>query len=235
MEYARYLAIRERLILLFTIITKRTYPVWVYPAHLMTTDQIRDRYEYTSEDTIPDRNVMGNPVCRNLTIQKIIDLLPNVTPDQPLSFKDSHKNVVQIYENIQEYNALWYEIYVRGANYGSISVNEIQYLERLSFYLYEEYAKIRLYLDNKAARSTYQAIEQVDDGSLLGMAGLFAINGKQQHRGLREFISYYDLLTTKVLPNFGNQMPEEVYNQASRSSDTLLRRQEAQSEFGMWG
>lgn len=231
MNHERYDVIRKRLCILFAIITKRTFPVWVYPAHLMTTDEIRERGEYNSFDTIPDSDIMSNPVCRKLTIPAIIELLPNVTPDQPLSVQDAHKNLIQIYESVQEYNALWYELYLTGSNFGSINPREIEYLERISYYFYNEYARIRLYLDNSERRKKVKGVTQ--GSGLAGMLGMLTVDSKLGKGEKIEFISYYDLLTTKVLPNFNQSMPSDAY--VPMASDTLMRRKEVQEQFGIWG
>lgn len=236
-DVERYHTIRSRLIKLHAIITKRLYPVWVYPSHLMTTDQIRNREYSMNMNTIPDTEVYSRAVERQLKIPAIIELLQNVTEEQPLSINRPHKNVIQIYEVIQEHNALWYELYVTNSNYGSINPLEIQYLEKLSFYLYEEYAKIRHFLDARESRKQSKiAVDDNHDTGLAGMLGLLALDGNGNKVRKTEFISYYDLLTTKVLPNFGNIMPNDAYVQPQRNmQDTLLRQEQAQQKYGIWG
>lgn len=233
-EVERYHAIRKRAITLHAIITKRTYPFWVFPSHTMTTEQIRDRSEYRSDNTISDPGAFSNPVRRALTMEKAIVLLENVTDDQPLRVDMPNKNVVEIVETIQEYNSLWYELYATNSNYGSINPEEIRYLERLSYYFFDDYARIRLYLNQRAHREDSRQRPGEDNG-LLGLLGLFQLNHKTGREQRPEFISYYDLLTTRVLPNIG-QVHQDVYNIPARTHvDSLLRQEEARKEFGIWG
>lgn len=229
----RYHSIRSRLITLHAIITKRTYPVWVFPSHTMTTDQIRNRDSYSSENTIADSDFYNRPVSRKLKIVDIIKLLDNVTPEQPLKINEPNKYVIQIYEVIQEYNALWYELYLTNSNYGSINPAEIQYLERLSFYLFDDYRQIRAYLDNKELRKNGN--KETEEG-LIGLLGLLSIDGRGKKKQMAEFVSYYDLLTTRVMPYIGSTMPTDAYvSPSTLSQDSLLRQEAAKQQYGIWG
>lgn len=233
-EIERYHAIRSRAITLHAIITKRTFPFWVFPSHTMTTDQIRDRVSYMSSDTVPDSDAYARPVKRGLTIEKAIKLLENVTDDQPLKVDQPNKNVIQIVDTIQEYNSLWYELYLTNSNYGSINPEEIRYLEQLAFYMFDDYARIKLYLDQRAHREDERQSGKAGNG-LLGLVGLFQLDHKTGRHQRPEFISYYDLLTTRVLPNIGH-IPQDAYNVPARNNvDSLLRQEEARKEFGIWG
>jgi len=233
-EVERYRAIRNRAITLHAVITKRQYPFWVFPSHTMTTDQIRDRVAYQSQDTIADSDAYARPVKRGVTIEKAIKLLENVTDDQPLKVDQPNKNVIEIVETIQEYNALWYELYLTNSNYGSINPEEIRYLEQLAYYMFDDYAKIKLYLDQRKHRDDYRQRPTQDNG-LLGLVGLFQLDHATGRHQRPEFISYYDMLTSKVLPNIGH-IPNDAYNIPARSNvDSLLRQEEARKEFGVWG
>lgn len=231
----RYHSIRERLITLHSIITKRTYPVWVFPSHQMTLDQIRNRETYQSDNTIADSDYYNRPVSRQLKIPAIIELLKNVTDEQPLKLNQPNKNVIQVFEVIQEYNSLWYELYLTNSNYGSINPAEIEYLERLSFYLYEDYRKIRMYLDNQKHRDA-AATNPTAASDLSGLMGLLSIDGRGNKKQAPAFISYYDLLTTRVIPHIGSTMPNDAYVEMVRpSTDSLLRQEEARTQYGIWG
>lgn len=231
----RYHKIRERLIKLHSIITKRTYPVWVFPSHQMTTDQIRNRETYQSSGTIMDSDYYNRPVSRQLKIPNIIELLKNVTDDQPLKINQPNTYVIQIYEVIQEYNSLWYELYLTNSNYGSINPQEIKYLESLSLYLFDDYKKIRVYLDNRKHRDAAHSNPATAE-DLSGLLGLLSISGKGNKSAHVEFVSYYDLLTTRVIPHFGGPMPTDAYVPAARpSDDSLLRQEAARTQYGFWG
>lgn len=229
----RYNAIRSQLIVLYQVLTKRTYPVWVYPTQMMTTEQIRNRDVYRSDDTIPDHGYYDTPQQRMLKITDMIKLLENVTDEQPLKINNPKINVIQIYETIQEYGSLWYELYLTNSNFGNINPEEIRYIETLALYLYEDYRQIKSYQINAGYRKQHKTQHE----GMSGLMGLLQISSRGNSAAVVEHISYYDLMTTRVIPNMsqGPSVDDSLYaKRFNGGSDTLLRQQEAKDLYGTW-
>lgn len=231
-NHLRYKAIRERLIILHRILTKRAYPVHVYPSHLMTTEQLRDRESYQLEDTIPDRDFYERPTPRSMKVVDIVEILQNVNAELPLAFSNPHKNIIEIYENIQEYGSLWVELKNQVSGYCVIDPEEIRKLEGLSFYLYDQYRQIKTYLMNRELRTTYGRYKD-DPKTLLDYVGILGLpsasHGKKSI--VPDHVSYYDLLVAHYQPNV-YQSPEIYYQP---SEDSLFKREQAQEKYGIWG
>lgn len=238
MTRERHVAVRSRLTILHTVLSKRLYPVMVMPTHNMTTDEIRNRTLHVSRDTIPDHDYYERPIERSMTVASMIDLMDKITDQTPISINRPQKNIVEIYENIQEYNALWYELMITNSGFCNVPLNEIKGLESVSAYFYETYRKLKLYLINSEMRKAKTVDDGLDSG-LLGLMGLMTLpgvrNGKESP--VPDFTSFYDLLSNRHLPTFADPTPPPNYVDipAYKPQDSILALEKAQEQYGVWG
>lgn len=237
----RLQAVKNRLIELHTVLTQRGYPFNIFPSHLMTTEQIRDRATFTKEGHVNDTEFYERTQTRSMTIVVAVDCLDNVTKDQPLTVDNPHTNVIAIYETIQEYNSLWYELYHTKSGYFSINPLEMKSLERMSFYLYPTYKEIKAYLRYSKEYAQGRSDEALLGTGLAGLGEILSMPGYSQKEkgGGKGFISYYDLCMSDI-SNYNQHDPisavmpyTDIYAEAEKM-DSIRRREKAEQTYGSW-
>lgn len=236
----RHKSIRKRLSVLWVILTKRLYPVWVLPTHTMSTDEIRDREFKMHENTVPDHEFYERPIERRITIAALIDLMERVNDSSPVTINKAQKNVVEIYETIQEYNSLWYELMITHSGYSNLPMAEIKGLESVSAYLYNDYRKLKLYIINSEQRALGKKDKDLEIDGLAGMLSIMSmpgVRGGANRSPVPEFTSYYDLLNSRHIPTFGDPTPPSNYVNVPefKARDSITALNKAQEQYGVWG
>jgi len=206
---ARYCVVRARLIELYNLLSFQAYPVWIAPETLMTTEQLRGRYEQVNEGFANDHNFFSEPQLRELKVPRIMDILEHIDSPDKLGFKNANKNVVEMYESIQEYLALWCEI-IRTNCWRYPPMEELKKLESVAYLLYPKYKLIKPFRVNQEVREKYRDDAMHNAQGLMGMGALFMMHRMGTGKGEDDysFISHLDDLNSA--PEF---LPSATYQQ----------------------
>lgn len=179
-SHTRYNQIRERIFFLYNIINNRTYPVWVAPKSLMDLDQLRDRGDERKEGFANDAGYYDNPQLRKMTCPQMIDILPNLTGPKDLGFNNPNHVVIEIYESLQEYVALWCEMINNAPEFRTPPIGELRTLESLAWYLFGMYKQIKPFVIDNTIEKQMREDKALNRRGLMGMAMLFDYNKKKQ-------------------------------------------------------
>jgi hypothetical protein len=193
MPHSRYEFVRERLIFLYNILQNRTYRIWIAPEKLMTLDQLRNRPTYTQEGFANDTNFYSEKQMRVYRIPQLLDLLGNIQDVYDFGFEKPSKSIVEIYDSIIEYIALWCEIIKNVPEFKSPSFTELRELENFAYLLFNEYKKIKPFVKREANNKQYELDSQLEDRGLAGFRALFGMTSMHA-RSRDEGISFYSHL-----------------------------------------
>lgn len=230
MLHSRYTAVRSRILELHNILEHRVFGVWVAPKTLMSTDQLRDRYEIKQEGYANDTGFYNDPQLRQMKIPQILAIMENMSPSMnDLGFNNANVTVTQIYESIQEYIGLWCEIIRNAPEFGSPPRGELKALENLAYMVFPMYKKIKPFQRNSEQRELFKGDADLNARGLAGLAALFSMQ-RMGTEGSYEisFISHLDDLDSQGTGDFmaANQvtsMGQNFYPPVSISSDSLSR------------
>lgn len=198
----RYISIRNRLIELFNILEYRVYPFWIAPEFMMTTDQLRDRYEYVKDGYANDTQYYSQPELRNMEVVKLFKYLENFRDHTNLGYGQANTTVVEIYESIQEYLSLWCEL-IRANVWQHPPMSELRNLESIAYLAFPHYRQIKPYRRNQVLNERYKQDQMLQSNGLAGFAALFGMyrlgNSREEEIS---FVSHLDSLNTSndVLP-----------------------------------
>lgn len=192
---SRYNVIRERIFFLYNILNNRLYKVMVTPTMMMSIDEMRDRPQYYQEDFVNDTTYYEDYQERDLTIPKIIDILPNMVSERQLGFRDANSAVIEIYESIQEYIQLWCELVNKAPEFNMPPLDELRNLELLAYTIFDDYKSIKGYIDTKHLYAKVKDEEEANKRNLAGLRFLLSLtsmnSGKEPEDGI-VFISHLD-------------------------------------------
>lgn len=199
----RYNTVRERLITLHRCLSHNVYEVWIAPKSMMSIDEVRNREVSVMEDTIPDVDFFNTPQLRQLKATHLLDYLENFTSTNEIGFQNSHRDVIPLYENIQEYISLWCEIILNAPEFGSPPKTELRKLENLAYILFPTYKEVKPYVQNQEHRDRGKLDKELGEQGLLGLGALFSMNAfNTKGNNNISFISHLnDLEATAVSPD----------------------------------
>lgn len=176
LTYHRYNTIRERLLALFNVLNHRVYPVWIAPKTLMTTDELRGRYESKQEGFANDTRYYEEHQLRQIKIPQLLDIMENITGPQDIGFNNANKTVVEIYESIQEYIGLWCEVLRHAPEFGAPPRTELRALESLAYIIFPIYKSLKVFSVNQANREQFKYDQALNNQGLAGLGALFSMN-----------------------------------------------------------
>lgn len=223
---ARYEVVRARLIELYNILSFQTYPVWIAPETLMTTEQLRGRYEQRNEGFANDVNYFTEPQLRELRIPKLMGMLENIDSHEKLGFSNANRVVVEIYESIQEYLSLWCEI-IRTNCWRYPPMEELRKLENIAYLIYPKYKVIKPFKVNQEIREKYRDDAMHNAQGLMGMGALFMMHRMGTGKGEEDysFVSHLDDLNSapEFLPstNYQQNQAPGWFNHAPASTSPM--------------
>lgn len=196
MTFARYDFIRNRLITLYNLVQHRGYRVHIAPEKMMTLDEIRTRPTYTQEGFANDTNYYSEMAMRVMRIPQILVYMENFTSPDDLHFERYNKSVVEIYEGLTEYIALWCEIIKNAPDFKAPTFTELRELESLAYLLFNVYKRIKPFVKRESERKRYQQDEQLEGAGLAGFRALFGMSSMTGGilNGTKDGISFYSPL-----------------------------------------
>ena len=218
MGHSRYSFLRNRAIKLYNILNNRQYQVWIAPKTMMDLDALRNRDVYTQEGFAPDPTYFDEYQVRKLRIPDMAEFLKNVTGPNELGFQNPNVAVIEIYESIQEYCALWCEILVDAPEFSGPPMAELRFIEHLAYYLFPMYKQIKPFKTNEALDYQLQTDEALNKRGLLGLGMLFQV-GKQQEE--ISFISHLDAFEQRDTVSMDNLMAERPFVPSTVPVDSL--------------
>lgn len=193
MTFARYDFIRNRLMTLYNLVQHRGYRVYIAPEKMMTLDQIRTRPTYTQEGFANDTNYYSEKSMRVMRIPQIIAYMENFDSPDDIHFEKYNKSVVEIYEGLTEYVALWCEIIKNAPDFKAPTFTELRELESLAYLLFNTYKRIKPFVKREAERRQYAQDEQLEGKGLAGFRALFGMASmtNQVLNGTKDGISFF--------------------------------------------
>ena len=200
----RYTTVREKILTLFNILNNRQFPVWIAPKTLMSTEQLRERYELSQPGFANDHGYYGDPQLRKMKIPQLLDIMDNVTSHEDLGFNKAVDVVTEIYESIQEYIALWCELMRAQAVRDYPPREELRKLESLAFLIFPLYKRIKPFKVNEAIRQAGKQDSKLMGQGLATMGMLFQIARMGSGPGETEisFISHIDTLEAAEINDY---------------------------------
>lgn len=207
--HSRYEFIRDRLITLYDLVQHRTFRIWIAPEKLMSLDQLRSRPTYTQEGFANDTDFYTEKQMRLYRIPQILDLLGNIQTVHDFGFEKPSKTIVEIYEGLTEYIALWCEL-IKNTDFKSPTFQELRELENFTYLLFSEYKRIKPFVKREADRKTYAHDEQLEGKGLAGFRALFGSSSLLGKGGTDE-ISFYSHLD-EINPQYGPAASAPLYN-----------------------
>lgn len=231
LSHSRYNYVRERIFKLFNVLNNRLYPVWIAPKTTMSIDDLRNRYERREEGFANDATFYDDHQKRKMSIPALIDILPNVTSPGDIGFDNANKNVVEIYESIQEYIALWCEIHNNAPEFSTPPITELRYLETLAYFLFPGYKKIKPFvLENDIEKQIAQD-RAVNKVGLMGLGMLFSYSKQKQDIS---FISHLDALQKTEYVSADEYMHQPVVPNSALVMDSLSRIESSDNTVTDW-
>lgn len=191
MNLSRYREVRERLVKLYRILSYQTFPVFITPSAMMSTEELRDRPYYSKEGFANDTDYYSRHELRHMQIPNIMEIIPNLTSEADIGFQNPNETLVMIYESVQEYIALWVEIMREAPEFKHPPIDELRALEDVAYLVYDGYSKIKPYLNRM---SDYRAYEEDKMLKARGLGGLAALLKANPNRipGEMSFVSHLD-------------------------------------------
>lgn len=175
LDLKRYAFIREEIFRLYNILNNRLYPVRVTPVMMMTVEQLRNRENFTRDDSIADPTRYEDYQEIQMECWRMIEILPNLVKERDLGFAKPNDHIVEIFESAQSYLRYWVELVTNATEFRPPPLDELRDIEALAYCLYPEYKKIKQYL---LVRDSYLSKEdqakQVEDG-FMSLAALFGM------------------------------------------------------------
>lgn len=225
MLHSRYTAVRARILELHNTLEHRVFQVWVAPKTLMTTEQLRGRYEVKQEGYANDTNFYGDPQLRQMKIPQILAIMENMSPSmKDLGFQNANVAVTTIYESIQEYIGLWCELIRNAPEFGSPPRAELKALENLAYMVFPMYKRIKPFQRNAEQRELFKGDADLNSRGLAGLAALFSMQ-RMGTEGSYEisFISHLDDLDSQGTGDFMAANQVTSMGQNFYPSDSLSR------------
>lgn len=146
MDVNRFKHVRERLVVLYKMITEYTYSVVAPPSSFFTLKELK---KIKQSPPVRGMDVLAKPIERQMTIVKMATALAINGDDCALAFSKPSQDLIEIYEGIQEYIMLWLEVKRNLGWLQTASLEELAELEAVAKYIFSPYTE-------------YKAREQVD-------------------------------------------------------------------------
>jgi len=174
MLVGRYNVVRERLIQLYQILEFQSFQVWVAPEFLMTTEELRTRETHWKEGFANDSTFYETPTLRSMKVTQMLRILPNLRSYRDLGFKNPNKNIVLLYESLQEYLSLWVETILE-QRWLYPSLTELNALQNLAYLIFTPYKQIKPYLRDQELNERFKNDQALNAKGLAGFAALFGM------------------------------------------------------------
>lgn len=149
MSNERYIAVRERLIELFPVMTEYTYEIVAAPSIFLPLKQLKNID--SADDRLIGTEIVGNVVERQVTIAKMSEAISINGECTEMAFRRPSRVIPEIYESIQEYIKLWIEIKTDYSWLPSPQLEELERLERVAKFVFTPYKE---YYYAKIAKAT---------------------------------------------------------------------------------
>ncbi|MNG47141.1 hypothetical protein D3C79_50080 [compost metagenome] len=230
MTYARYDFVRKRLISLYNIVQHRGYRVHIAPEKMMTLDQIRTRPTYTQEGFANDHDFYSEKGMRVMKIPQILMYMENFQSAEDIVFERYNKSVIEVYEGLTEYIALWCEIIKNAPDFKAPTFAELRELESLAYLLFNVYKRIKPFVKREKERKQYEQDTQLEGAGLAGFRALFGMSSmvEQVIHGSKDGISFYspldELMGTSSHSYEGPAAP--MYNPAPFNPELAVQQQQ---------
>lgn len=184
MDSTRYTLIRERLVALYRIITEKTYPVYIARSQLMTLEHLK---RLQKADPIGGMDRYKEITERPLTIERLSQAFEIMGEELDLDFAKPHRDCVEVYNTIQEYNRLWVEIMTDFSWLPAVNIKELEYLEGISRHVFSWYRE-KMLIDRQLAFTGGRPLSEVTLTDIL--------RGTMVHGSGQDdvsFVSYVDI------------------------------------------
>lgn len=214
----RYEEVYKRLLKLYRLLSKKTYGVYLAPqVFLDDIDSIRNRSTFTFEGTIGDDNYYEEQQLKNMTVESILKVVPNIAMNEygtgyQISFQRADRNLIEIYENIQEYVGLWCELIKAFPTQPHPPLTELRTLEDLAFIIFEPYKKIKTFKIRMENRKLGKQESGLQSKGLLGLAGIFSLyrmTSGETEEGI-SYVSNVDLLEESMNSEVSSKVLKEI-------------------------
>lgn len=208
LTFARYDFIRNRLIYLYNLVQHRGYRVHIAPEKMMSLEEVRARPTYTQEGFANDTNFYSEMSMRVMRIPMIIQYMENFTSADDIHFERYNKSIVEIYEGLTEYVALWCEIIKHAPDFKAPTFTELRELESLAYLLFNKYKRIKPFVKRESERKQYENDVQLEGQGLAGFRALFGLASMTSGitNGTKDGISFYspidELMGTTSHPSY---------------------------------
>lgn len=241
MELSRYNKLKDDLCDLYTKIAFGHHTCWIAPKSMMSTEELRDREEFSFEGTSNDLDYYDEPQKRILTVPMMMRYMVNFTDLTELRFANSNTTTVSIYEDIQKYLAGWCEMMREAPEIATPGLPELKQLENLAYLLFSDYQKIKPFVKEMEDKKTYEKgfgskissgeVNGRDDvfglGNYIALVGINSMTNQQAlyRTDKDEFVSHLDEL--KSMFTGGNDVIDQTRLQienlnAVHKEDSLL-------------
>lgn len=187
MSQERYIAVRERLIELFPLITEYTYDVVASPSIFLSLKRLKEISE--ADDRLIGTEIIGNVVERQINIPKMAQAISLNGEYTEMAFRYPSRAIPQIYEGIQEYIKLWIEV---KTDYGWLptpSLEELGELEAVAKFIFTAYKEY--YFAKIAKQSGYKADATGTMQSALMSIWMFGKDALQEDISFISYIALY--------------------------------------------
>lgn len=140
MDINRFKHVRDRLVALYKMMTEYTYDVVAPHGSFLT---LRDLKRAKTAPTILGVDFLAKPMDQQITIVKMATAIGINGDDCGLGFRYPSRDIVEIYEGIQEYIMLWLEV-KRNFNWlHTASLEELSELEAVAKYIFSPYTEYK--------------------------------------------------------------------------------------------
>ena len=178
---------RDRLVELYKIIKGKPYPIIVAKKYMLSIEELVEReiVDYGTdfkEDDYDYSNIV------QLTIPKIAPILPNLENYSVMGIKKPSKNIVEIYDVIQEYIYLWCVIKRDYPYYQSATEEELRGLESVALWAFVNYNYYNNYNNRAKQKNIINSLNPSEMGAL-DYLNLMTLSKKEQEQS---FVSHLD-------------------------------------------
>lgn len=137
MDINRYTATRSEIIELWTYLKTNIFYMFFPTSAKMSLDQL-ENFEYQHITDAPDPGFIRRPVLQKVTIEELIDILPNIQGLKQIGYRNP-KDAIPMYEKIQRYITLWMDILNETPEFATPSIKELYGLESVAQWAFTHY------------------------------------------------------------------------------------------------
>lgn len=178
MHTERYTFLRNELIELYQIFTKRTFLVTIPLAALLSTKELQHYQEHPPINGFDSLTMVQE---RPMTIERLLKSVMYMEDNFQIGFRNPRQDIPIIYESVQKWIQHWIEIKHNGGYLRTPDIKELELIEKLARYLFSAHAH---YYHEKINRTLN--VPNVKEASLLDI-----LKGKMMYGdGFDEPISY---------------------------------------------